>query len=139
MTLRALVDTMFERTLEQSRGRPGWLTGGDPVSDAQFRLSVSLAAPALLVTLILLAAFNHVYPGAMGRRLLGLVAGGAVFTTGMATYWYLGSRFYSRRPHHASMLTGAEPSLALVRVAEIFCTACIPGLCVAVYLLFSPA
>jgi hypothetical protein len=71
VTVSAIIDAMFARTLEQSRVRPRWLTTGDPESDARYRMAVSLAAPVLLAAYLLLAVLARHFPTVLNHRSIG--------------------------------------------------------------------
>ena len=130
MNLVAVIDAMFARALADSRTRSRWLTAGDPVADAKYRLAIALAAPALMAIISGLAVFMQFHPGVIGRATCGLIGAGALGATNIGAYMYLGSRL--NRSHKAVMHAKApHPTPGTVLAAQVFCFACIPGYCIA--------
>jgi hypothetical protein len=130
MYLVAVIDAMLARTLADSRTRPKWLTAGDPIADAKYRLATGLAAPILMVIISALAAFMHFNPGVIGRTACGLIGGGAFGVTNIGAYIYLGTRIVRR--HNPGIHSNAPlPTPNAVLSAQVLCWACIPGYCIA--------
>jgi hypothetical protein len=133
MSLVAVIDAMFARTLASSRTRPKWLTAGDPVADAKYRLAIALAAPALMAIISALAAFMRFHPGVIGRTTCGVISASALGVTNIGAYIYLGSR--TDRSHKPGIHPKApHPTPGAVLAAQAFCFACIPGYCIAMLL-----
>jgi hypothetical protein len=127
----AIVDAMFASALSDSRTRPRWLTAGDPVTDAKYRLSILLGAPPLLVIVGTLAIVAQTHPGLVGRITCGAIAACALAITNVGAYIYLSTRM--DRSHAASGRgRGPHSNPGAVLAVYLFCIACVPGYCVAI-------
>ncbi len=88
-----LLQSVFARYYAGSLGRPWIRTPEAARTDALYRLAVSVAAPLLLVTAILIACTKKLVPELFSGRTSGLVFAGAFLLIGLSVNLALNAAF----------------------------------------------
>ena len=135
MTLLTLIDAMFLKTLANNRARSSLLTVGDAFSDAAYRFSIVLAAPALAAISWLLVLVGRIAPNLLSRSSTAILIAVALIVTNVAAYLYVTRRHSKyRTPSYGDLRVEKESNMS-IRLAWIFGFACIPAYAVAMAVL----